>query len=421
MTKNLQMMDTENRGSRSQVLLRHFFLVSCTLLPQVVLFIGSSQHSVGEDFIAGVEFDPNPATSLIPLSNEAADNWMKARERFYDLPWYSNYPRRLVFDHSDYYKRIIARCRGGLVSTPIAMRQSLLFEFPDGSVGRLERRGVGIQCESREHQEQLSFLSQSFEFFPEVSGVGIYSIENCDDLEPFLGSLRKLEFLGALTITGERPLTLPEMQAIVGHPSIGSFFLTSDASQPALAELAELKTLTDLRLPSHLGTNIFEVASLLPQVQLLVVTSSRWDDSGIFDESMNVPISDEVARAIESLDGRLKAIVFEQYVPVHPSIVRAFSKVRSLERIEMDEVGYGLRMDDIASFAELDNLTKFSISQHPSQSDLQHPGYEEMMQLKASIRQRAEERRQERVQRTMQEVEQQKSQATESVVEREDD
>jgi hypothetical protein len=162
-----------------------------------------------------------------------------------------------------------------------------------------------------------------------------------------ISSLPRLERLDFSGMPGD--IREEYLQAICKCKSLDTLGLgdISQADPACLANLSRLENLivVDCRL------EIFHALAKLPRFRRLYVRRP---------DAFSGEVSKDVAGSIAQLDGRLKSYGNPLGRSVHPSLVRAMSKVKSLETLEIEDVDPPLTLEDVAAVAELPNLMIFA-------------------------------------------------------------
>ena len=93
--------------------------------------------------------------------------------------------------------------------------------------------------------------------------------------------------------------------------------------------------------------NVFEALARLPRIKVLFVRRPN---------ALGVPIEASTAAHIAKLDGKLESFGVPLSRPVHPSLVRALTSVRSLKRLEVEDIQPPIGEGELHAIGKLPNL-----------------------------------------------------------------
>lgn len=204
----------------------------------------------------------------------------------------------------------------------------------------------------------LSRLSEAFPYFPELRSLTISNYEGQPTLMPLLRATYKAAHLSSIKFLDGK-LTSEQVAVLAEHPTLKALYLTRcHISLTDFALLARMKSLEEVWLANGSAAT---PECFLTLVKLPKLRSVYLDAQDAFD----VPISDDVQQAIKSLDGRLEEVVAQFPATVHPSLVSALLKVKSLRTLDIATVSEGLRFADVERLGDLTRLTRFNMTLAP--------------------------------------------------------
>ncbi len=312
----------------------------------------------------------------VSMTANEFEQFRRHRDRFRALPWFRH---TAPVSHMRQEELLAARRESSN-----SRHRGFYVELPS-RLAMFSARHIEVDFHDNAITPFLGALSDAFPYFPEIRGLYFENYEREPALIPLLRGSYQLANLRSLAFR-DGVLSPEAIAVLVEHPSLKTLYVSRcQISMESFRQLVRLKSLEEIwlaRKPPAMPECFITLAQL-PRFRAIVIDG---------DDAFNVHISDDVRRAIESLDGRLEEVVTEWTLTVHPSIVRPLVKVKSLKVLEIGSVAPGLRLADIEPLEDLEKLRHFSLTLDPNDPNLDPAEKKKMESLIGRASRRALER-----------------------------
>jgi len=286
----------------------------------------------------------------VSMTEQELEEFQRQRDQFRTLPWFKHTTPTTHMTQ----EQLRAARRGSRNS----LHRGLYVELPTRLVS-FTNKHIDLDLHDDSIKPHLGRLPEAFPYFPELRTLIIENYERDPGLTPLLRGTYRLANLSSIALL-DGALSSEEVSILAEHPTLRVLYLSRcRISLEDFSQLAKLETLEMVYLSTGPAAmpECFLTLAKLPRFRAVCLDG---------DDAFNVPVSDDVRGAIESLDGRLEEVVTEWTLKVHPSIVRALVKVKSLRVLEIGSVAAGLRLADIEPLEDLEDLRHFSLTLDPN-------------------------------------------------------